>query len=108
MSRVFLFSGIGIIMSFWCLITSPAIKLQDKHLIILNNGYVKCSSTKTLFVINLFNNFSKNSNASWCYFFLKSTSRICFDNQPLTIITKCSIFDVAAVVDSPLITLQTL
>ena len=70
-------SGIGIIISFWCLTTSPAIKLQDKHLIILNNRQGKCSSTKRFSVINLSSNFSKSSNASWSR---RSLLRICFDN----------------------------
>ena len=72
-------SGIGIIISFRSLTTSPAIKLHDKHLTILSNRWVKCSSTKRFSVINLSNSFSKSLNASWSYFFRRSLSRICFD-----------------------------
>ena len=35
-------SGIGIIISFLCLTTSPAVKLQDKYLTMLNSGKVQC------------------------------------------------------------------
>ena len=78
LSRVkeFSWSGIGTEMLFCCWTTSSKVDLQFKHVIMLKIGNMNCSSRKQLSDNSLSIKQSKNSTASWNFFFSKSSDNI--------------------------------